>query len=118
MVQDAQVIDDLTVAELMALVGSASDLDVRVADLPAGSRRLVEVAAAAARHPRVLLLDEPTARLTADEIARFEAALGGDTMSIVIVEHDAALVSRIADRIVVLDTGRVVDSHYGSRRGL
>jgi branched-chain amino acid transport system ATP-binding protein len=60
--------------------------------------------------PRVLLLDEPVAGMTADERRRTAAVVAGvrDSLgiSIVLVEHDMGVVMRLADAVTVLDFGR------------
>ncbi|MHB8467219.1 MAG: ABC transporter permease subunit [Acidimicrobiales bacterium] len=111
-VQDAHVFQDLTGGEVMQLAGGApgAGFDVACQDLPTGKRRLLEVAAAAARHPVLLLLDEPTAGLAADELEELVAllmVLRGEAMSILLVEHDLATVARVADRVVHLEVGRL-----------
>ncbi|MDQ2951943.1 MAG: ABC transporter ATP-binding protein, partial [Chloroflexota bacterium] len=59
---------------------------------------------------RVLLLDEPTAGMSATETARITALIAelDRTLTIVIVEHDMDVVFRLADRISVLHEGRVL----------
>jgi len=83
-------------------------------DLPYGTRHLVSIARAIATEPAVLLLDEPAAGL--DEHERGEV---GDVirlmaeqwrMSILLIEHDVALVARVSDRIIGLDFGTVIAS--------
>jgi branched-chain amino acid transport system ATP-binding protein len=77
-------------------------------DLPAGIRRLVEIARALATRPKVLLLDEPAAGLNASETAELVDTLrrvrdGGIT--VLVVEHDMGLVMDVSDEIVVIDRG-------------
>jgi len=65
-----------------------------------------------AQEPRVVLLDEPTAGLADDERRRIGEVLRDlvqdQGISIMLIEHDIEFVRRVADRIVVLDYGRVV----------
>lgn len=81
------------------------------ADLPHGSRRLVEIARCLAGRPRLMLLDEPAAGLNGAETARLGATLKRicDTgVTLVIVEHDMGLVMGISDAVLVLSEGRKI----------
>jgi branched-chain amino acid transport system ATP-binding protein len=96
---------------LLRLIGIEEWLDIPAADLPAGIRRLVEMARALATGPRLLLLDEPAAGLNASETRELVETLrrvrdGGVT--VVVVEHDMGLVMDVSDEIVVLDRGRKI----------
>jgi branched-chain amino acid transport system ATP-binding protein len=77
-----------------------------------GIRKRVDLGRALAMEPRLLLLDEPMAGMTMDEkedMARFIIETRKQRgIPIVLVEHDMQVVSDIADRVVVLDWGRVV----------
>jgi len=89
--------------------GLADRIDVRVSTLTHGLKQALELAAAVALRPRLVLLDEPTAGLTVEERAAVgallrELAAGG--MTVVLVEHDFAFVRGIADRMAVLHDGR------------
>jgi branched-chain amino acid transport system ATP-binding protein len=95
-----------------ALWGLADVLDERMGALPYGMRKRAEVARGLCAEPSVLLLDEPVAGMNADEsaemarsIVQTREALG---ISIVLVEHDMPFVMGIANRITVLDFGRVI----------
>ena len=123
--QLVRAFESLTVAEHLAVAGNeavAANLIERLglashaADLPAalpyGALRTLEVAMALATSPRVLLLDEPTAGMDPLEAARFcdllaevNAELG---LTLLLVEHDMAVVGRLARRVVVLDRGRII----------
>ena len=82
-----------------------------VAGLAHGDRRRVEVARALLGSPSLLMLDEPAAGLGAEEardlLAEVEAHAGEDT-TVLLVEHDVALVMSVARRVVVLDSGRLL----------
>ena len=88
--------------------------DQTVGYLPAGQRRLVEMARAIAGQFRFLLLDEPSSGLDESETDNFGAILTGmtteDGIGILLVEHDVALVRRICSSIYVLDFGRLIAS--------
>jgi len=74
--------------------------------------RRVELACVLVREPKILLLDEPTAGLSPTEsvaFARLVASLPGDLgVTVVLVEHDMAVVGEIADWVYVLDFGKII----------
>ncbi|MFD0689338.1 ABC transporter ATP-binding protein [Actinomadura fibrosa] len=79
--------------------------------LPLGQQRSLQVARALCARPRLLLLDEPASGLRAAEreaLARLLEGLRGEGMTMVLVEHDVAFVARLADRVGVLDLGRLI----------
>jgi branched-chain amino acid transport system ATP-binding protein len=94
--------------EIVGLHGRARD---PAAVLPLGQLRLLAIARALAQRPAVLLLDEPAAGLRAGEKARLIEALqslSGRGLTRVLVEHDMQFVGALAERVVVLDRGRVI----------
>ncbi|MFG3442393.1 ABC transporter ATP-binding protein [Nonomuraea sp. NPDC047897] len=98
------------VAEVLELCGLTGLRDVHAAGLPAGWRRLVELARALADRPRLLLLDEPTSGLDAEQTARLREVVAALDTTVLLVEHDMGFVMRTCDRLVVLDLGRVIAS--------
>jgi ABC-type branched-subunit amino acid transport system ATPase component len=93
---------------LLRLIGIQEWADSLAADLPAGVRRLVEIARAMATQPKLLLLDEPAAGLNATETGELVQTLSrmrDAGMTVLIVEHDMGLVMEVSDEIVVLDRG-------------
>ncbi|MEU0432436.1 ABC transporter ATP-binding protein [Streptomyces sp. NPDC006290] len=98
------------VREIAEFVGLEGQLDRPAGSLPYGQQKLAELARALCMEPRVLLLDEPVAGMTADERRRTAAVVAGvrDSLgiSIVLVEHDMGVVMRLADAVTVLDFGR------------
>jgi branched-chain amino acid transport system ATP-binding protein len=79
--------------------------------LPLGQRKRLEVARAIALDPKLLLLDEPLAGLSSVEataMADLIRSLPGEGITVVLVEHNLGEVLRIADRLVVLDAGKVL----------
>ncbi|GAA2087643.1 ABC transporter ATP-binding protein [Streptomyces albiaxialis] len=75
-----------------------------------GQRRLLDLGAALVARPRVLLLDEPAAGLTDEDVERFVELLGGlpDEVAVLLVEHNTELVARLADTVTVLVEGRAL----------
>jgi branched-chain amino acid transport system ATP-binding protein len=98
------------VEEIASYVGVSDVLDTPNGLLPYGIQKRVELARALCLEPRMLLLDEPVAGLTADESSTMAAAITGVRddlgLSVLIVEHNMGLVMGIADRVTVLDFGR------------
>ena len=97
--------------ELLDFVGLADQADRDAELLPYGQQRLLEVARALATQPRLLLLDEPAAGLNAhetDALAGIIQRINGRGITVLLIEHDMALVTRIAQRIAVLDFGRKI----------
>ena len=104
-----QVIKDEAMA-LLATLGLADDAAARVADLPYGKQRLVEIAIALGLKPKVLLLDEPAAGVPSEESSRILKNLENlpAEIAILIIEHDMDIVFRFARRITVLVQGEVL----------
>jgi branched-chain amino acid transport system ATP-binding protein len=81
--------------------------------LPHGRRKLVGVARALARRPRVVLLDEPAAGLDTHEtelLGQRLCELPGKGVSALLVDHDMGLVLSVCDFVYVLDFGRLIAS--------
>ncbi len=98
-------------ARLLRLVGLGDVSAETAADLPHGSRRLLEVARALATRPRLLLLDEPAAGLNSAETGKLADvlyAVRDAGVTLVVVEHDMGLVMTVSDQIVVMDQGRKI----------
>jgi branched-chain amino acid transport system ATP-binding protein len=97
--------------ELLEFVGLAAQAEQEATLLPYGQQRLLEVARALAAKPRLLLLDEPAAGLNAHEtevLADIIQRVNRQNITVILIEHDVALVTRIAQRIAVLDFGRKI----------
>ncbi len=96
--------------EILALFGNrlTPRLDQPVSGLSYANRRRVEIARALASRPRLLLLDEPTAGMNPAEtieLAEQLAQLRTLGLSLLVIEHKLDVVTRLADRVVVLDHG-------------
>ncbi|MEM8790966.1 MAG: ABC transporter ATP-binding protein [Pseudomonadota bacterium] len=101
-------------ADLLARFGLAGLAERPLHDVSGGQRQLAFLAQALMRRPKVLLLDEPTAALdlrhqmlVLETVARDARARG---IAVVMAMHDLALVGRFTDRVVCLDSGRVIFS--------
>lgn len=97
---------------ILELLGISSLADEEATSLPYGRQRVVELGRALASRPRILLLDEPAAGLNMSEtaemgkqIARIRKEMG---VTVLLVEHDMALVMDISDEIVVLSYGKKI----------
>jgi ABC-type branched-subunit amino acid transport system ATPase component len=104
--EDADASSDA--ARLLRLIGIEQWTSTLAGDLPAGIRRLVEIARALATSPRMLLLDEPAAGLNPTETAELVSTLfrvRDQGTTVLVVEHDMGLVMDVSDEIVVLDRG-------------
>jgi len=86
--------------------------DAPASVLPEGVRKLLDIAMALAVKPRVLLLDEPTSGVSADEkFALMDLVLGAiqaDQVTVLFVEHDMDIVRRYTQRILAFYDGRVI----------
>ena len=84
----------------------------RVAELPGGVRKLLDIAMALTGAPKLLLLDEPTSGVSAEEkfpmMDTIMSALGQEAMTVLFVEHDMEIVERYASRVVAFYAGRVI----------
>jgi len=98
-------------SELLFFVGLAGFEQTRAGSLAHGQQRVLEIARAMALNPRFLLLDEPMAGLNPDESSRLAGSLlriRERGITILLIEHHVDVVMDIADRIVVLDFGKVI----------
>ena len=101
-----------TGASVLQMVGLSDAAALFPPELSHGDQRHLEIALALAPGPRLLLLDEPTAGMSLGETTRtaelIKAINRESGVTIVIVEHDMRVVQAVADRITVLDRGRVL----------
>jgi branched-chain amino acid transport system ATP-binding protein len=85
---------------------------LKVATLPEGGRKLLDVALSFALNPRLLLLDEPTSGVSVDEkfgvMDTLVGALIGSGITVVFIEHDMDIVQRYADRVLVFAEGSIL----------
>jgi branched-chain amino acid transport system ATP-binding protein len=98
-------------ASLLHRVGLAHRADEQARNLSYGEQRRLEIARALASEPVLLLLDEPTAGMNpreVDEVADLTRSIAAEGRTVLLVEHNMALVMGICERITVLDFGRVI----------
>ena len=98
--------------EVIELLDLQHHRDAMVAGLPYGVRKVVELGRALATGPKLLLLDEPSSGLNAEEtedmawwIQDIRNELG---ITVLMVEHDMSLVSRVSDRVLAMNQGEVL----------
>ncbi|MCW5684685.1 MAG: ATP-binding cassette domain-containing protein [Pseudolabrys sp.] len=108
-----RVHDDLArrARETLDFVGLSAAADMPGGTLPTGQQRLLGIARVMMSGARVLLLDEPGAGLNETEksaLINVISRLSDKGYTIIVVEHDMALVAQVSDRIVVLDQGRLI----------
>src|ERR1700755_1376886 len=99
--------------ELSARFGLAVDPDARVEDLGVGAQQRVEILRALFRRAKLLVLDEPTAVLTAQEaqeLFQVLRALKAEGTGVIFISHKLNEVLDVADRITVLRRGEKVDT--------
>jgi ABC-type branched-subunit amino acid transport system ATPase component/ABC-type branched-subunit amino acid transport system permease subunit len=108
--RDAKLLRERADALLSAL-GLPIDPEAPAGELPHGRQRLVEIARALMAEPGVLLLDEPAAGLSAEELESLDRVirdLSAAGLTVLLVEHHIGWVRSICDSATVLDQGRVV----------
>ena len=98
-------------AEARAIaLGLGDVLDTVVRHLSYGTQRQLEIALALALEPRILLLDEPTAGMSPEETAAMREMIAAlpSSLTLLIIEHDMEVLFDLADRVTVLDYGKVL----------
>jgi branched-chain amino acid transport system ATP-binding protein len=100
------------VEEVIELLNLQYHRDSLVAGLPYGVRKVVELGRALCTNPKLILLDEPSSGLNVEEtedmawwIQDIKEELG---ITVLMVEHDMTLVSRVSDRVLALNQGEVL----------
>ena len=98
--------------ELIRLLELEAVAGARVADLPFGTQKRVELARALASEPKLLLLDEPASGLNHEEVGALGALVRGIRdrlkLTVLLVEHHMSLVMSISDRVVALNFGKKI----------
>jgi branched-chain amino acid transport system ATP-binding protein len=103
---------DARAAELLEAVDLGRFADMRAVELPYGRKRALEITTTLAMEPELMLLDEPTQGMGLEDVERVSALIrrAAANRTILMVEHNMQVVSRIADTITVLQRGQVIAS--------
>jgi len=100
------------ITELLGLTGLSAKADRLVGELSHGDQRAAEIAMALTLQPRLLLLDEPTAGMGEQETYQIAGLIRrlhrNSNYTIVLIEHDMRVVFNLADKISVLDQGKLL----------
>jgi branched-chain amino acid transport system ATP-binding protein len=111
-VRRAEREDRRIVEEVIDFLELAAYRDKLIAGLPYGVRKLVEIARALSSEPKLILLDEPASGLSVEEtidmawwIEDMQKDLG---LTVLMVEHDMSLVSRVSTRVLAFDEGKAL----------
>jgi polar amino acid transport system ATP-binding protein len=99
--------------ELMARVGLSDKLDVYPVALSGGQQQRVAIARALAMEPKLMLFDEPTSALDPELVGDVLDAmrqLAHDGMTMIVVTHEIGFAREVADTVVFMDDGMVVES--------
>jgi ABC-type polar amino acid transport system ATPase subunit len=98
--------------DLLARVRIPDKADKYPANLSGGQQQRVAIARALAMQPRIMLFDEPTSALDPDmitEVLDVMVGLAREGMTMVVVTHEMGFARKVADRIVFMDEGRIVE---------
>lgn len=95
---------------ILSRVGLLDKKDVVVANLSHGEQRTLELAVCLGRNPDLLLLDEPTSGMSAEETGDMVSLVNelATDIDVLLVEHKMGLVMEVSDRIIVLNNGSVL----------
>ena len=97
---------------LLKEVGLAEKADVYPAQLSGGQKQRVAIARALAMHPDIMLFDEPTSALDPEmvgEVLNVMKTLAKQGMTMVVVTHEMGFAREVADRIIFMDGGYIVE---------
>lgn len=106
-----EVVEERAMA-LLTKVGLADKRHERPANLSGGQQQRVAIARALAMNPSVMLFDEATSALDPQmvgEVLGVMKALADDGMTMLVVTHEMGFAQRVADRVVVLDQGQIIE---------
>ena len=110
--KSAAALVEARIDEMLGLTGLSTKGDRLVGELSHGDQRAAEIAMALTLQPRLLLLDEPTAGMGEQETYQIAGLIRrlhrNSNYTIVLIEHDMRVVFNLADRITVLDQGKLL----------
>jgi polar amino acid transport system ATP-binding protein len=98
--------------KLIDRVGLSEKLHVYPSKLSGGQQQRAAIARALAMRPKAMLFDEPTSALDPElvgEVLEVMKSLAADGMTMVIVTHEMAFAREVADRVVMIDDGKIVE---------
>ena len=101
-----------TAMKLLAKVGLEEKADAYPAQLSGGQKKRVSIARALAMNPDIMLFDEPTSALDPEmvgEVLEVMQQLAADGMTMVVVTHEMGFAREVADRVVFMDGGYIVE---------
>jgi len=111
-VEDSEAAVYARVDELIEMLGLGDCAEKFIGDLSTGTRRVVDLAVQLASRPFVLMLDEPSSGIAQREsealVPLLKSVQARLDCSLLVIEHDMALLSGLADRLVALDAGEVI----------
>lgn len=102
---------DEEAVKLLEQVGLANRMDEPADSLSGGELRMLEIARQLIRHPKILLLDEPTAGVTPalqGRLAEMLRRLHSEGMTVIVVEHNLGFLLNLVDDVIVMVKGRVL----------
>lgn len=97
---------------LLAKVGLADKFDAYPAQLSGGQQQRVAIARSLCMQPQIMLFDEPTSALDPEminEVLDVMVALAKDGMTMIVVTHEMGFARKVADRVVFMDKGVIVE---------
>lgn len=99
---------------LLELVGLADKIDAYPHSLSGGQKQRVAIARALAMHPEIMLFDEPTSALDPEMVGEVLAVmkqLAAEGMTMIVVTHEMAFAREVADRVIFVDAGYIVEEN-------
>jgi branched-chain amino acid transport system ATP-binding protein len=108
---------DARARELIEAVGLAEFTATAAVELPYGRKRALEIATTLALDPEMMLLDEPTAGMTHEDVQRISALVKkvAANRTVLMVEHNLSVVANLSDTITVLQRGEILaEGDYGT----
>ena len=100
--------------ELLAKVGLSDKADTYPGELSGGQKQRVAIARALAMNPKIMLFDEPTSALDPEMVGEVLAVmkqLAKEGMTMVVVTHEMGFANEVADRVIFLDGGYIVEEN-------